>query len=139
MEPSVVSPESSFLSLSPTHHPVLLVLPENIPSSCPNGTRPSMALESQPTPLLLQVLKWMPSCPPAFSCFRPRFVSVESEPLLSSPAGSSSPGHPFQEAAPPSAHRHIAAQRQLHERSCSQSTSIASSVPTPPLQPFSYF
>lgn len=65
---------------------------------------PGWSLQSQPTPLLLQVLKWTTSCPPAFSLFRPRVVSVESEPLLSSPAGSSSPGHPFQEAAPPSAH-----------------------------------
>lgn len=60
---------------------------------------PGWPLQSQPTPLLLQVLKWMPSCR-----LPPKICVVESEPLLSSPAGSSSPGHPFQEAAPPSAH-----------------------------------
>lgn len=93
----MASPES-FLLLSPTHHPVLLVLPENISSSCPNGTRPRMApaVSANSFASSLEMDDILPAC------FLP--LLPESEPLLSSPAGSSSPGHPFQEAAPPSAH-----------------------------------
>ena len=135
MEPSVSSSESSFLSLSPTHRPALLALPENISSSCPDGTRPRMAPPVSANSSFASSLEMDAILLTCLLPLLPTIVSVESEPLLSSPAGSSSPDHPLQEAAPPSAHPPPCSSETAPWKE--QSTSIASPVPTPPLQPFS--
>ena len=78
---------------------------------------PEWPLQSQPTPLLLQVLKWTPSSSPACSRFRPQFCLLNQS-LCSAALLALHPQIIHCRRLPlPQLIPHLAAQRQLHGRS----------------------